>query len=247
MPELAVIMAAGLGSRLRTWSCGKPKGFVPIGGQPIIERSLQILFRAGIRRIVIGTGHGAKFYENLAAEYPGVETVYNPCYASSGSFFTLYAMQKYIEEDLLLLESDLIYDARAVEALLADEHDNVILASTATYSGDEVYIETDDRLCLVNMSKRKLKLNRIYGELVGISRLSAEAYQTMISQFASTGSELYQIEYETALIRLGQKIPVHVHRMDNLPWAEIDTEAHLRRAKTEIYPLLGGNALNHGH
>ncbi len=238
MPELAVILAAGLGSRMKSSAGGKPKGFVEIGGTPIIERSIQILHDHGIRRILIGTGHRAEFYESLARRLAGVETVFNPIYQASGSFFTLYNMKDRIREDFLLLESDLLYEGRAVTALCRDTRENVILASGKTESGDEVYIETDTGGQLVNMSKRKSDLNRIDGELVGITRICADAFHTMVSLYKENEAETRRIEYETALIRLARAAPVHVMPINDLAWAEIDTEDHLRRAKEMIFPLV---------
>lgn len=238
MADLAVILAAGLGSRLKNRAGPKPKGFVEIGGKPIIERSLEILLENGISRVLIGTGHLAGFYESLAAVYPEVETVHNSVYASSGSFFTLYNMKEHINEDFLLLESDLIYEARAVSTLCSRRGQNVILASAKTGSRDEVYIETDREGRLVNMSKHKSELNRIHGELVGITRLCATDFKTLVSLYDGKGPEVRRIEYETALIMLARFAPVHVERVDDLVWAEIDTEAHLKRARQQVFPLL---------
>ena len=66
MVRTAVILAAGMGTRLGERTKHEPKGFIRIGDTPIIEQSIRKLLKAGINRIVIGTGYLAEAYERLA-------------------------------------------------------------------------------------------------------------------------------------------------------------------------------------
>ncbi len=68
----AVILAAGMGTRLRDAHSGMPKGFVELDGTPIIEMSLLRLEAAGITDVVIVTGYAAEHYAALAERYRGV-------------------------------------------------------------------------------------------------------------------------------------------------------------------------------
>ena len=138
--DTAVILAAGIGRRLSKGVTQKPKGFLEVGGRPIIERSLTQLNRVGISKIVIGTGYMSELYEKLS-EKLSVKCVRNYRYADTGSFFTLCNLENYIHEDFLLLESDILYEDRALESLVNHHKKDVILASGKTGSGDEVYIE----------------------------------------------------------------------------------------------------------
>lgn len=237
-PELAVILAAGLGSRMGGHTATRPKGFIEIGNEPIIMRSIRILSESGIGKIIIGTGHLCGFYENLARKTPCVQTVMNPDYADSGSFYTLYNMADAIDGDFLLLESDLIYEKRAVSHLSSLPEPDVILASGTTGSKDEVFIETDGRGNLVNMSKDPAELSRIDGELVGISKISVDSFSKMIGLFNENKSLVKKIEYETALIMLARTLPIAVSKIDDLAWTEIDTIEHLKRAKEIIFPRI---------
>ena len=72
---VAVILAAGMGTRLGALGEGRPKGFVEIGGVPIVERSIACLVARGIDRIVIGTGFGASLHLSALRECPGFSTV----------------------------------------------------------------------------------------------------------------------------------------------------------------------------
>ncbi len=123
--------------------------FLRLGDRPIIEESISRLLEVGVRRIVIVTGHLAGFYHALQARHPDVvQLVHNPYYADSGSMYSLYCARRYVREDFLLLESDLIYERQALTALLEYPEDNVVLLSGFTKSSDEVFAQTNSG-CLV--------------------------------------------------------------------------------------------------
>ena len=228
----AVILAAGRGTRLRGTLSDLPKGFLSLGGEPIVEQSIRKLVALGISRILIGTGHLSEAYDRLAATHGGIECLRNHDYTTTGSMSTLYNLRGRIDDDFLLLESDLIYEQRSLRTLLADPHDDVILASGTTNSGDEVYLEVNDVGNLVNVSKEAGRLGRIDGELVGISKLSLETFR----QLCEATADKPTLDYEQGLAGLAAQRPLFVRKVDDLAWSEIDDESHLQRALTRVYP-----------
>jgi 2-aminoethylphosphonate-pyruvate transaminase len=149
--ETAIFLAAGLGSRLKGLTENKPKGFLEIDGIALIERSVQNLLASGIRQFYFGTGFLSEVYEHFACGYNAV-CIKNESYADTGSMYTLHNMKDYISNDFILLEADLLYHRDGIRILNEDPHPDAILASGKTYSGDEVFIETDSLSYLVNMS-----------------------------------------------------------------------------------------------
>ncbi len=85
----AVILGAGLGCRLKGVIDDRPKGFLQLGGRPIIEESIAKLIRSGINDIIIVTGYCFEFYDRLAEKYPFVRTVQSPEFATTGSMMSL--------------------------------------------------------------------------------------------------------------------------------------------------------------
>lgn len=216
----------------------KPKGFIEIGGLTLIERSVQSLLAHQIERIVIGTGYLSHHYERLADKYGCILTHKNESYASTGSFFTLHNLKHIIHEDFVLLESDLIYENLALTHLLQHQLDDIILASGRTFSGDEVYIETDPDHHLLRMSKNEEELSMVYGELVGISKISFKTYQKVCALFSEQKEMLTSIDYEYAFTQLARTHPIKIEKIEDLIWAEIDTEDHLNRVQGLIYAKL---------
>lgn len=235
----AVILAAGLGSRLKERTQHRPKGFLEVDGIPLIERSIQTLIKKGFTRIVIGTGYLNEFFDALKKRYPQIETARNADYASTGSMYTLYVLKELLQEPFILLENDLLYEPACIDYLVQDATADIILASDATYSGDEVYIQCDEHRHLVNMSKNKSLLTHIDGELVGINKVSPELLDAMCvfaeQQYASGNHGLH---YEDAMVGVSKQTPIAVKVVEGLVWCEIDDEQHLERALTKIYPKI---------
>jgi choline kinase len=246
MIQTAVILAAGMGTRLQGEIADHPKGFLRLGSRPIIEESINALSRAGIEDIVIVTGHCAAHYEALSAAQGGrVRTVHNPAYAASGSMYSLYCARDVIDSAFLLLESDLIYEPRALSELLGHPAEDAILLSGPTGAGDEVYVATDDGI-LRAMSKDADALvgkmgdpggSKVSGELVGISKISAELFAIMLRIAAEAFDKSLFFDYETdCLVAAGRERPIACPVVPDLVWSEIDDPTHLQRAREVVYP-----------
>lgn len=231
----AVILAAGMGKRIRDQH-RLPKGFIKLGERTIIEESIEKLLGCGIEKILLITGYADHYYEQLARTNPALSTIKNTQFDQSGSLYSLYCARDWLDDDFILLESDLVYDEQAILELRHDSHSNVILISGFTNSSDEVFVETHENK-LVNMSKNRKNLNqsRITGEFVGINKFSLNAYRQLLDIFALETELLMRGDYETdGLVSLAKKIQLYCHKINDLIWCEIDDLTHLQRAE-KIY------------
>ena len=241
MIKEAVILAGGLGSRLKDKTKTMPKGFLEIGGTAIVEQSVQKLLAHGIEKIIIGTGHCNEYYDRLAQKYPAIVTVKNERYAETGSMGTLECCAPLVTGSFLLLESDLIYDSIGLFTLINDERKNLILASGATQSGDEVYLQADADMRLTGLSKKKQDLHSILGELVGITKLTKVVLNNMCAYAKDHHNDLPKMEYEHALLKIAETDTVAVKKIEYYVWREIDDEDHLAMAVNDIYPHIVEN------
>lgn len=244
MIRQAVILAAGRGTRLRDEVQDYPKGFLRVGSEPIISESIARLAAAGIDDVVIVTGYCASHYEALAAASGGlVRTVHNPRYADSGSMYSLYCARELARGPFLLLESDLVYEPRALTVLLEHPSPDALLLSGPTGAGDEVWVAVRDG-CLADMSKRRAALSgEVAGELVGITRVSAGLYAEMIAIAEAAFRESLRFDYETdCLVRAAARRPIACPVVPDLLWGEIDDPSHLRRVRDSVYPAIAGRS-----
>lgn len=233
----AVILAAGIGSRLRAIHNDKPKGFLQLGEKSIIEESIARLIYSGINEIVIVTGFQNQFYDDLKKKYPFIKTIKNKDFETTGSMYSLLCAKDLVNEDFLLLESDLIFEMNALQSLLNSEYKNAILLSGKTGAGDEVYVGVNDNR-IVNMSKNKNDIKKSGGELVGVSKISFDLYKKMTT-FAETQFKAKpNYHYEDCLTDLASSNEINYELIDELAWIEIDDEQHHQRAVEKIYPLI---------
>ncbi len=235
--KTAVILAAGLGTRLKEKTKDMPKGFLQIEGVSLIERSILKLLNVGIKKIFIGTGYLSEHFERLSDFYP-VQCIKSDKYATTGSMYTLYNMREKIKDDFLLLESDLLYDQKGLNYLLEAPQNDVMLVSGKTNSGDEVYIEINKDGFLENLSKNQSELKSISGELVGISKISNSFYQKMCTYADEKFETNPEIDYEHVFVGIKNGNPLSVKLIDDYTWCEIDDQNHLQRAQNLIYPAL---------
>lgn len=231
----AVILAAGMGTRLRPTGHSGPKGALVLHARSIIEESVHRLLRAGIERITLVTGYQSDFYDTVAGSMPDkINLVHNPVYADSGSMYSLYLARESVNGAFLLLESDLIYEQRALSVVLEHPAENLLLLSGETGAGDEVYVATDKHRRLIAMSKQRDRLpTGVAGELVGISKISTKLFTAMCAfadNYFSEKNSLH-LDYETdAMVIAGRSVPVHCLTIDDLLWSEIDDAVHYERA-----------------
>ena len=237
--KTAVILAAGMGTRLGETGKLMPKGFLQLGGRPIVEESIMRLAAAGIERVVIVTGYMSDRYQALADSYRGfVHTVHNPVFARSGSLYSLACARADLTEDFLLLESDLIYEQRALETLQKNGRGGILI-SGPTGAGDEVWVAANGGL-LCDMSKHRSQLDgQVAGDLVGISRVSMNFFSALMKSSQRRLHENPMLEYEVdGLVPAARKHPLPCVLVDDLLWAEIDNADQLEAAQTRIYPAI---------
>lgn len=228
-------MAAGLGTRFGQMTEKMPKGFVSFKSEPMVVHSIKTLIKCGINHIIIGTGYKKEAYEALQKTYPQIECVFSPRYAETNSMYTLYNSREAIgDDDFLLLESDLVFEKKAISSLLESAFENAMLITPVTKFQDQYYVEMDENCVLTNCSTDKTIINPS-GELVGIHKLSNSFYKKMCAEYEKIVDEKPKLGYEYQLLYMSQHVqPLNVLKVDGLQWYEIDDIDDLKFAEDNI-------------
>ena len=117
----AIVLAAGMGSRLRPITEAKPTALVHVNGRPILDHALNGLLEAGIETITVCVGYRAEAIAAFCAARFGrsrIELVENAEFATSGSAYSLYLARKRLAEDCLLLNGHVVFDPDILRRLL---------------------------------------------------------------------------------------------------------------------------------
>ena len=239
----ALILAAGVGRRLATGD-GRPKSLLTFDGRSLIARHLDILRACGVTDITVVVGFGA---EHLRAEAgSGVSFVGNPDFRE-GSVVSLWAGRDVLRsgQPVVLMDADVIYDARLMRRLLDSTLPNVLLLDREIEAGDEPV-----KLCvsaagrIVDFRKRPEMPYDWYGESVGFFRLApatardladrAESYVTggrRSAEYEEPIRDMILTDAIAAIPRFG------FEDISGLPWTEIDFPEDVGKAEALLPEL----------
>ncbi|MCR4909486.1 MAG: NTP transferase domain-containing protein, partial [Lachnospiraceae bacterium] len=127
----AIILAAGMGKRLKELTQNNTKCMVKVNGVSLIDRMLHQIERYRLKRIVIVIGYERQklkdYIATLSIETP-IIYVENPVYDTTNNIYSLALAKDYLcEDDTLLFESDLIFEDSILEDLIADPRETLAL------------------------------------------------------------------------------------------------------------------------
>ena len=106
--ESAILMAAGLGTRMRPLTDNTPKPLIKAAGKPLIETVIDGLWQHGVREIYVVTGYLAEQFDYLAEKYPGLTLVNNEEYTVKNNISSIHAVCQYMgKTDCFICEADL--------------------------------------------------------------------------------------------------------------------------------------------
>lgn len=241
----AVILAAGRARRLGPVGEKLPKCLLRIEGRALIEYSLDNLVQGGVSGITIVTGHCSEAIQRaVGTRHRGIPVHYrfNSYYHDTGSVVSLLlGAGDIIAPNMLVVESDILYHPRFIDAVMSSADDTIMVAD-ASGSGDEVFVcrGTDNRLVFLGKNATRLQRERSIGEYAGIARLSAglcQVYCRHAERLLAAGRAYGHYEdLIFTLAQLGQD--VGVCHCPSLPWGEVDTLEDLDRARDAVYPQL---------
>jgi histidinol-phosphate/aromatic aminotransferase/cobyric acid decarboxylase-like protein/choline kinase len=239
----AIILAAGMGKRLGKYTQNGTKCMVQVNGKSLIERALESLIDAGIKRVILVVGYRAEALRSfLTGKYPELEIVYvtNEVYATTNNIYSLWLAREYLSsDDTILLESDIIFQSEILTKLIADPEPNLAVVSKyESWMDGTVTMMDDERNIVSVIDKTAFKWKRVgeYYKTVNIYKFSKEFSRSYYLPFlnaylASFGHNQY---YEQVLKVLAFLDDV---RFKGLPvkgrrWYEIDDPNDLAVAET---------------
>jgi len=243
----AVILAAGMGRRLKELTQDNTKCMVKVNGVTLIERMLHQIEKRDISRIVIVVGYeGQKLVDYIATLDIKTPIVYvnNPIYNKTNNIYSLALAKDYLcEEDTLLFESDLIFDDAVIDQLLDDERDTLALVDKykSWMDGTCVKLAEDDTIeAFVPGKHFKFKEKEEYFKTVNIYKFSKEFSQTHYVPFLDAYTKaLGNNEYYEQVLRvitMLDEAPIKAKRLTGQLWYEIDDIQDLDIATSMFAP-----------
>ena len=234
----ALILAAGMGKRLGEYTKNNTKCMVPVNGTPLIDRVLKQLSMLSLTRVVIVVGYeGEKLMDYIGNDKDGlkIEYVNNPVYDKTNNIYSLaLAKQKLMEDDTLLIESDLIFDDGMFKLLLDNPNPNLALVAKYESWMDGTMVCIDKDCNIVNFVPKdafRYEDAHQYYKTVNIYKFSKAFSQTKYVPFLDAYSKAVgNNEYYENVLRIISFLNSHDLKalpITNEKWYEIDDKQDL--------------------
>ena len=230
----AIILAAGMGHRLGEYTKDNTKCMISINGIKLIDGFLKKLSCMNLSRVIIVVGYKSEnVIDYIGSRYDNklkIEFINNPIYDKTNNIYSLsLAKEQMMEDDTLLLESDLIVDDRMFDLLIDDEYPNLALVAKyeAWMDGTMVCLDQDNNIVnFVPKSAFRYEDIGSYYKTVNIYKFSKEFCKKRYIPFLEAYVKaLGDNEYYEQVLRVITLINIEELKakpIGDLPWYEID-------------------------
>ena len=178
----ALILAGGLGSRLKHETINRPKALVDVGGKPILYYQLVTLINTGIQEFIIVLGYKADMIPKYIREvFPELNVTYvtNEEYDSSNSSYSFWQARELVRgESYLHFNCDILFSPELLRRVVESPYSNVLAVRSDLELGNQMENVTLNGDRIINMSLTNTP--EAVGKAFGIAKLSAESTEYII-------------------------------------------------------------------
>ena len=247
VPEVAIILAAGCGSRLGL-ARPVPKCLVEIGGRTLLQHQLGAFARAGIERAVIIVGfeaerviaHATSLGQQLGVQ---IECRTSDTWRSTNTLVSMAlaadVMRACEERGCYTANGDVLFDDRLIDQITRAEGETAIAIEASRCAEEEVKVSVDASGRIQQISKQ-VDVHAALGESVGIARYRGDAVRAFADMLEEMAPEPDHARdyFEHALEAIAPDVCLRAVVLDDAPVIEIDFPQDLERAERVVLPSL---------
>ena len=238
MVEAAVILVAGIGSRLRPITDTRPKALCPVGDETILGRAVRLLLDFGVSRLILATGYREDAVrEALASLANEVTYCPNPRYDSTQNSVSLALCREAVGgRSFFKLDGDVVFDPELLTRIAAPRAELSAGVDSARKVDAEAMKVVVDGTTIRRFGKA-VPLAESHGESIGIERISGQASQKLFDaldeRIAAGVTDLYYEDVYSEMIARGE-LTAEAADVSGLRWTEVDTFEDLERARRSV-------------
>ena len=218
-----LLLAAGRGTRISRYLAGNPKCTVDIGGQKLIQYTIELFHKKGITDIAMVLGYRAEVIQETLKDYEGIRYFYNPFFDVTNSIASAWFAKDFLSQydDTLIMNADVYLEETLLDRIL-ECHKSPVMFADGTRKEEADYKYKYENGLLVKYGK-ELTGSDITGEYIGIGRFSKDFMPEFMEKLdGMIRTQQHSVWWENILYEMVGKRPVYVEEMDGLFWAEVD-------------------------
>ena len=229
----AIILAAGMGRRLGNLTRNNTKAMIEVNGITLISRILNQLSLRNIERVIVVTGHENEKLEQHISSLDvnlDIQYVHNPIYSQTNNIYSLWLTKNlFIEDDTILIESDLIFDDSIFDIILNNPSPNAAVVAKYESWMDGTMVRLDSQNNIVNFIPKKVfQYDEIehYYKTVNVYKFSKDfiqnAYLPLLEAYIKVNGNNEYYEQVLRVIAFLEKFDLKAIPLCGEKWYEID-------------------------
>ena len=239
----AIILAAGMGTRLRPYTLEKPKCLVEINGKSLLDYQIEILRHQGVKEIVLVGGYKAEMLKGKA------DRLYiNNNYQKTNMVWSLFQVKNELKGDVIITYGDIVYSPEILGYLLKSDF-QISVAIDKQWEGywkerfqdplmDAENLILDKNCKIKKIGGKAIKISNIQGQYIGLMKFREEGIKAMKECFLSLSNQ--HSAYMTDLIQtiIDRGFDVSGIEFDK-PWIEVDSvkDLNLKITNSRLFEI----------
>ena len=241
-----IIIAAGLGSRLKKYTNDLPKCMLDFGGKTLLQRQIEAYESCGLNKISVIRG-----FKKEKINYPEIDYFENKNFKDNNILNSLFYAEKVLNGHVIVAYSDILFEKEVVERLLESEHDISIVVDIdwrGYYVNRKEHPIEEAENVIFDANNKVLEIGKIHtnkhdvhGEFIGMIKFSPRGSEIFKKQFQRAKelywnkpfqkAKLFQKAYLTDMIQdmADMGVPIHCVIIER-GWKEIDTVEDYEKA-----------------
>jgi choline kinase len=236
----AIILAAGLSNRLRPLTDTTPKCLLNIGKKNLLHRTIDNIRKNGIDDLIIVTGYKEEMIKSYVREKFSqlkIQLISNPDYANNNNSYSLWMTKDFVKEDVLLLDSDILFDRSIISELLKSKHENCLAVNVTKNLDNEQIRVINNEHNKIHQIGKEVSIEKSIGESIGIEKFSLyymrELFAILDRKIVKENNvnEFYEVSFQEIIDNNNEKNSIFSIDVSDYKCIEIDTLEDYKNAQ----------------
>ncbi len=239
----AIILAAGASKRLRPLTDTTPKCLLNIGNKNLLQRTIENVTSNGVTDFIFVTGYRENMIKDFVEKtFPYINKTFitNTGYESNNNSYSLWMTRNFVKEDILLLDSDILFDRKIISMLLDSGHENSLAVNFKVKADEEqikVTINDENKICEIG---KEIPIEKSAGESIGIEKFSAYFMKDLFVILdrkiikENNVNEFYEASFQEIIDNGNSRNSIYAADVSEFTCMEIDTPGDYENAQKII-------------